>query len=200
MEEDEDVYDEIEIEDMEYDESEKVYKYPCPCGDEFSISLSDMYEGENIATCPSCSLRIRVVFDVESLPSLEENATTETENSVEVKFNANMDNLSAYFERTNLDESIAEEKKFERSNSKIGSSRPSSRSASIEVSDLRNENDDERNPIGGQSRPTSRNARIDGQSNTDIISSKSLSAGSSKSNKSVIVDTQSPSGKRLILS
>jgi diphthamide biosynthesis protein 3 len=25
-------YDEIEIEDMEYDEEKSVYHYPCPCG------------------------------------------------------------------------------------------------------------------------------------------------------------------------
>lgn len=31
-------YDEIEIEDFEYDEANDVYTYPCPCGDKFSIS------------------------------------------------------------------------------------------------------------------------------------------------------------------
>ena len=32
-------YDEIEIEDFEYDEDEGIYYYPCPCGDLFQISL-----------------------------------------------------------------------------------------------------------------------------------------------------------------
>jgi hypothetical protein len=32
------VYDEVEIEDMEFDEEKKIYTYPCPCGDKFVIS------------------------------------------------------------------------------------------------------------------------------------------------------------------
>ena len=31
-------HDEIEIEDMEYDEDTEMYYYPCPCGDQFQIS------------------------------------------------------------------------------------------------------------------------------------------------------------------
>ena len=31
-------HDEIEIEDMEYDEETETYYYPCPCGDRFQIS------------------------------------------------------------------------------------------------------------------------------------------------------------------
>lgn len=63
------VYDEIEIEDMEWKEDERAFYYPCPCGDRFSVSLAELLEGEDIARCPSCSLRIRVVFDPESLES-----------------------------------------------------------------------------------------------------------------------------------
>jgi len=44
---------------MTFDGEEQVYYYPCPCGDKFSISLEELLEGENIATCPSCTLRIR---------------------------------------------------------------------------------------------------------------------------------------------
>jgi len=57
------VYDEIEIEDMDYDELKKSYFYPCPCGDKFFISLADLKNGEEIAKCPTCSLRIRVIYD-----------------------------------------------------------------------------------------------------------------------------------------
>ena len=32
-------YDEIELEDFEFDEEAEVYSYPCPCGDKFLISL-----------------------------------------------------------------------------------------------------------------------------------------------------------------
>lgn len=31
-------HDEVEIEDMEYDEETENYYYPCPCGDKFQIS------------------------------------------------------------------------------------------------------------------------------------------------------------------
>ncbi|KAI9986147.1 hypothetical protein PInf_025058 [Phytophthora infestans] len=70
------VYDEVEIEDMEYDAEEQVYYYPCPCGDRFSIDLEELYDGEDIATCPSCSLTIRVVFEEENLPELAEEDKT----------------------------------------------------------------------------------------------------------------------------
>ena len=35
-------HDEIEIEDMEYCEEEELYTYPCPCGDEFIITLVNL--------------------------------------------------------------------------------------------------------------------------------------------------------------
>lgn len=77
------VYDEIEIEDMEYNAEEGVFYYPCPCGDRFSITKvsahcrqparcvvtrcwalqEDLDSGEDIATCPSCSLTVRVIFE-----------------------------------------------------------------------------------------------------------------------------------------
>lgn len=32
------VHDEVEIEDFEYDPTSDIFKYPCPCGDEFVVS------------------------------------------------------------------------------------------------------------------------------------------------------------------
>jgi len=61
-------YDEIEIEDMDYDASQTSYFYPCPCGDRFQISLQDLRNGEEVAKCPSCSLQIRVIYTAASLP------------------------------------------------------------------------------------------------------------------------------------
>lgn len=55
-------YDEIEIEDFEYVESEQTYYYPCPCGDLFRITLLQIEHGIREAHCPSCSLVIRVVI------------------------------------------------------------------------------------------------------------------------------------------
>lgn len=56
-------YDELEIEDFAWDDAAKVYHYPCPCGDRFEISKAQLRDGEEIATCPSCSLIVRVVYD-----------------------------------------------------------------------------------------------------------------------------------------
>jgi diphthamide biosynthesis protein 3 len=65
------IYDEIEIEDMTFDETLKIYHYPCPCGDRFEINIADLRDGEDIAVCPSCSLMIKVIFDVVSFPVSE---------------------------------------------------------------------------------------------------------------------------------
>ena len=62
----ENIYDEIEIEDMTYDNALEVYHYPCPCGDRFEIAIADLRDGEDIAVCPSCSLMIKVIFEVVS--------------------------------------------------------------------------------------------------------------------------------------
>uniref|UniRef100_T1HW14 Diphthamide biosynthesis protein 3 n=1 Tax=Rhodnius prolixus TaxID=13249 RepID=T1HW14_RHOPR len=59
-------HDEIEIEDFEYDEEEEIYYYPCPCGDRFQITKEELASGEEIATCPSCSLIVKVIYDLDS--------------------------------------------------------------------------------------------------------------------------------------
>ena len=66
------IYDEIEIEDMTFDSTLQIYHYPCPCGDRFEINIADLRDGEEIAVCPSCSLMIRVIFDVGDLPAAAE--------------------------------------------------------------------------------------------------------------------------------
>lgn len=60
------VYDEVEIEDMTYDDAMRMFYAPCPCGDRFEIALVDLQDGQDIAVCPSCSLMIRVIFEVVS--------------------------------------------------------------------------------------------------------------------------------------
>jgi diphthamide biosynthesis protein 3 len=64
-------YDEIEIEDMTFDATFQIYHFPCPCGDRFEIGVDDLRDGEDVAVCPSCSLMIKVVFDVVSRSSRE---------------------------------------------------------------------------------------------------------------------------------
>lgn len=65
------IYDEIEIEDMTYDVTLQIYHYPCPCGDRFEIGIADLRDGEDVAVCPSCSLMIKVIFEVDDLPKPE---------------------------------------------------------------------------------------------------------------------------------
>jgi len=48
---------------MVWDDEKGVYHYPCPCGDRFEITRRQLADCEDIATCPSCSLIIRVIFD-----------------------------------------------------------------------------------------------------------------------------------------
>ena len=64
------IYEEIEIEDMTFDPDELIYEYPCPCGDKFRITLEELWDGEDIAKCPSCTLRIMVIYEEEDLPEL----------------------------------------------------------------------------------------------------------------------------------
>lgn len=103
----ENIYDEIEIEDMTYDPTLEIYHYPCPCGDRFALSpphfvslvlrdfakhrfeigIADLRDGEtDIAVCPSCSLMIRVIFELENLPKEkeEEEEKKETEDKAQV--------------------------------------------------------------------------------------------------------------------
>ncbi|KAI6175923.1 DPH3-like protein [Aphelenchoides bicaudatus] len=64
-------HDEVEIEDFEFDEEKQLYHYPCPCGDRFEISLEMLKAGEDVAECPSCSLLVRVIYDMEQFVQLE---------------------------------------------------------------------------------------------------------------------------------
>ncbi|KAK7097270.1 diphthamide biosynthesis protein 3-like [Littorina saxatilis] len=68
-------HDEIEIEDMEYDEETETYYYPCPCGDRFEITKEDLESGEEVATCPSCSLIIKVIYDMDDFLQTDEAKT-----------------------------------------------------------------------------------------------------------------------------
>jgi diphthamide biosynthesis protein 3 len=65
------IYEEVEIEDMEFDELTLTYSYPCPCGDRFRITLEELHDGEDTAKCPSCTLRITVIYDEDDLPELK---------------------------------------------------------------------------------------------------------------------------------
>ncbi|KAG5637471.1 hypothetical protein H0H81_004442 [Sphagnurus paluster] len=95
-------YDEIEIEDMVWDAEKGVFHYPCPCGDRFEISRRQLADYEDIATCPSCSLVIRVIYDpldFEDEPDDEEDGAESEEEEEEDSdddqaFEDAMENLS----------------------------------------------------------------------------------------------------------
>jgi diphthamide biosynthesis protein 3 len=57
---------------MDLDEDTGVYSYQCPCGDRFVINLDDLCNGEEIAYCPSCTLKIRVLYDPQDFLSSDE--------------------------------------------------------------------------------------------------------------------------------
>ena len=61
------VYDEIEIDDLDFNPQNSTFFYNCPCGDRFRITLDQLLHGEDIAECPSCSLQIRIIFQREDL-------------------------------------------------------------------------------------------------------------------------------------
>ncbi|KAK2435644.1 diphthamide biosynthesis protein [Trifolium repens] len=47
-------YDDVEIEDMEWNEELQSYTYPCPCGDLFQITKEDLKLAFQATTCYRC--------------------------------------------------------------------------------------------------------------------------------------------------
>ena len=82
-------YEEVSIEDMDFDEDKQIFYYPCTCGDRFQITVvsssffffsfslqnhflqsqkkQQLVDGEVVGICPSCSLTILVKYDPVSL-------------------------------------------------------------------------------------------------------------------------------------
>ncbi|CAH7667036.1 hypothetical protein BY996DRAFT_4572744, partial [Phakopsora pachyrhizi] len=81
--------DEIEIEDFSWDPVLKVFHSPCPCGDRFEITKLQLSKGEDLATCPSCSLIVRVIYD---MLDYEDYCEDDEEDSVE--FNEKLESIS----------------------------------------------------------------------------------------------------------
>jgi len=65
---------------MDWDNDLNAYTYPCPCGDVFQITKDELFNGEEIAHCPSCTLIIRVIYDVEDFSSKPDRPQDETNN------------------------------------------------------------------------------------------------------------------------
>merc|ERR1711865_83707 len=56
-------YDEVEIDEMDFDEAEGVYTMMCPCGDLFAITEEELAMGQQAAYCLSCTLVLKVLYD-----------------------------------------------------------------------------------------------------------------------------------------
>ncbi|KJA16057.1 hypothetical protein HYPSUDRAFT_71660 [Hypholoma sublateritium FD-334 SS-4] len=98
-------YDEIEIEDMAWDEEKRVYHYPCPCGDRFEISRRQLADCEDIATCPSCSLVIRVIYDpleFEDEPPDEDSSGEGNEEDEQEESDSNSDHFEDALEKLTI--------------------------------------------------------------------------------------------------
>lgn len=63
------VYDDVDLEDMQWSGALGAYTYECPCGDVFQITETDLRAGEEIASCPSCTLVIHVIYDPDDFAS-----------------------------------------------------------------------------------------------------------------------------------
>ena len=60
-------YDEVDLEDMEWNAELGAFTFQCPCGDVFQITPAELRAGEEIAHCPSCSLVVTVVYEDDDL-------------------------------------------------------------------------------------------------------------------------------------
>jgi len=72
-------YEEVDLIDMELEEEGTVFRYPCPCGDKFFITIDELLENEDKAKCPSCSLILKVKYDANELEK-RYTSNDETEN------------------------------------------------------------------------------------------------------------------------
>jgi len=54
---------EVDLDDMAFDEKLDCFVHKCRCSDKFQIYESDLEKGCDTFECPSCSLRIRVLFE-----------------------------------------------------------------------------------------------------------------------------------------
>lgn len=55
----------IDLDDMTFDEANQQFAYSCRCGDRIIVGCDTLAQGEDTFTCPSCSLRIKVDYEVE---------------------------------------------------------------------------------------------------------------------------------------
>jgi len=57
---------EVDLDDMDYNEANGDYSFGCRCSGEYIITDEDMQEGINIICCSTCTLSIKVLYQLES--------------------------------------------------------------------------------------------------------------------------------------
>ncbi|KAG4105905.1 dnaJ-like protein subfamily C member 24-like protein [Neocallimastix lanati (nom. inval.)] len=58
------INEEIDLDDMEYDEDEETYFSECRCGGIYKITVDDLENNVNVISCDICSLKIKVLYEV----------------------------------------------------------------------------------------------------------------------------------------
>ncbi|KAK3813988.1 MAG: hypothetical protein J3Q66DRAFT_345329 [Benniella sp.] len=57
------VNEDIDLDDMEFDEDAETYSSPCRCSGEFVISVKELELGVDTVTCSTCSLIVRIHYE-----------------------------------------------------------------------------------------------------------------------------------------
>ncbi|CAO3623828.1 unnamed protein product [Cunninghamella blakesleeana] len=58
------VNDEIDLDDMDYDEKSASFLLKCRCSGIYQITEEELEDGIDIIGCDNCSLKIRVIYDI----------------------------------------------------------------------------------------------------------------------------------------
>ena len=59
---------EVDIDDLEFSQSRNLFLHRCRCGDTVEVPVSSLDRGEEVFGCDSCSLSVRVLYELELEP------------------------------------------------------------------------------------------------------------------------------------
>ena len=78
-----------------------------------SITLEELWDGEDIATCPSCTLRIIIIYEEEDLPELLESDDEGEDEEKEPSESGDAEKSKDDHDKKEKDKSAGEEEKKE---------------------------------------------------------------------------------------
>lgn len=58
--------DSVDLDDMDFDPDKECYASPCRCGGVYVVRESQLEEGIEIVCCSTCSLNIRILYQVQA--------------------------------------------------------------------------------------------------------------------------------------